>query len=171
MKIEEFRIHFKNNSEDVIQELNSLMEEAVQNGKAATNCVPNEKYQFAWGTLKKELKKNGYVYDDAMIYKVHDEKEIQKLKDEIERLKNKAEDHKMGNVKEASSGIKRMIELSQNKISKDDISSISVRMPKSILERIDKVIEDSNYTKNQFIIDLIENSLDEIEKALSKDGE
>ncbi len=69
-----------------------------------------------------------------------------------------------------NSRLQQMYNQLQNKTAKDEIVSVTVRMPKSILERIDKVIKDSNYTKNQFIIDSVIYTLDELKK-MEKDGE
>ena len=58
----------------------------------------------------------------------------------------------------------------QDKTAKDEIVSVTVRMPKEVLNRIDTVIENTNYSKNQFIIDSVIYTLDELKK-MEKDGE
>ena len=69
-----------------------------------------------------------------------------------------------------NSRLQQMYNQLQDKTAKDEIVSVTVRMPKEVLNRIDTVIENTNYSKNQFIIDSVIYTLDELKK-MEKDGE
>ncbi len=63
---------------------------------------------------------------------------------------------------------KKIISNIQNRNSVEKVST-TIRYSKSINDRIEKIIKDTNaYSKNQFIVDLIELGLEEIESQMNE---
>ena len=156
MTNKEFDKSFKQNEKEYIREINQILLES------GTNAINKNhlKFSFAWNTMLTILEKYGYGY-------VQNKKQVFKIltNDDYDKLSQPKEETaaKQVSSEKISPVIQKIYEAVHEKEEDVEKITVSVRMPRTLSSRIDKLVENSRYTKNQFIIETVEDALDILE--------
>lgn len=150
MNLNEFKKALKMNQEKTVSELNAYLKTLSKPTEDFNN--DNSVYDFSWTSLRQPLILCGLKYSRKNVEWGYNEDETE---NEIQ------EDNNMSVLE------KKIIDNIQNGNGIEKVST-TIRLPKTVSERIEKIVENNdNYSRNQLITDLVEIGLERIEQHLN----
>ena len=145
MNYEEFERNLKANAETTNTELNNYLSTL----QVPSSQFMSDRYNFTWGNLQSLLNRNRYFYSRRTKSFSQNNKQTSKNTQNQQPEKND------------------MLERIKNNLSSDkakNITPMTFRIPTVLAARLDEQVKGTQYTKNQFVIDLLEYGLDALEK-------